>query len=98
MDSSGKTEGRSRWQWLPAMMPRVAQLMAERRRELGAEHVALCWQRGVLEQLPGWFYAREGAIAVGAPFVGDPEFDEDKLPRYTPGQAVLVLRQPGAPA
>ena len=59
-------------------MPRVADLVAQRRQELGAEHVNLCWRRGVLEQQPGWFYAREGAIAVGTPFVGS---EVDTVPR-----------------
>ena len=51
-------------------MPKVADLVQQRRLEMGTAHVNLCWRRGVLENQPGWFYAREGAIAVGTPFVG----------------------------
>ena len=56
-DSQGKN-----WKWLPAQMPGVARLMAEKRKQFGAEHVQLCWRRGVVELQPGWFFAREGAL------------------------------------
>lgn len=59
------------WSWMPKAMPRVAELVAQRRREMGNAHVNLCWKRGVLEQQPGWFYAREGALSVGTPFIGN---------------------------
>lgn len=51
-------------------MPKVVEMIRSRRKEMGADHVNLCWRRGVIEMQPGWFYAREGAIAVGMPFVG----------------------------
>ena len=49
-----------RWSWLPEMMPGVAARLAELRAQHGAAHVQLCWQRGVIEREPGWFFAREG--------------------------------------
>lgn len=55
------------WSWLPAAMPGVAAMVREKRRELGDAHVDRCWRRGVIEGIPGWFFAREGAIAVGTP-------------------------------
>ena len=72
-------------------MPRVAKLLAEKRAKLGAEHVALCWQKGVVECLPGWFYAREGALAVGVPF-DDIEALYADTPRAQ--QVMLFVRDP----
>lgn len=66
--SSAAKRHASRWAFLPESMPKVAKLMADKRKEVGAEHVALCWQKGVVECQPGWFYAREGALAVGVPW------------------------------
>jgi hypothetical protein len=56
------------WTWLPVQMPGVQALISERRQQAGRAHVALCWQRGVVEGRPGWFYAAEGALAVGTPW------------------------------
>lgn len=56
-----------KFDWLPAQMPRVAELIAEQRATVGAEHVALCWQRGVIERLPGWWWCAEGSLQVGVP-------------------------------
>jgi len=86
MDKNGI---QNRWGWLPEMMPGVQRLLQDKRREVGAAHVGECWRRGVIERQPGWFYAREGAIAVGTPW-GEP------VPEFTAGQAMLQLRQPGA--
>jgi hypothetical protein len=58
---------KNRWSWLPDFMPGVAKQLAEKRRTVGAAHVSLCWQRGVVEQQPNWFFAREGAISIGTP-------------------------------
>lgn len=81
----------SKWEWLPAAMPGVARLIAEKRKALGNAHVNECWKRGVIEQKPDWFYAREGALAVGIPFT-DAELAESALPTVTRTQAILVLR------
>lgn len=83
----------NRWAWLPAMMPRVARLMEEHRARHGAAHVAECWRRGVVMQERGWFFAREGALAVGTPF------DDAMLRDFgafclQPGQALLMLADP----
>jgi hypothetical protein len=79
------------WSWLPAQMPGVAKLMASKRAELGADHVRECWKRGVVQRERGWFYAAEGALAVGTPF-DEPDLQPHTLPQYTAGQAVLILR------
>lgn len=80
----------NRWAWLPAMMPGVSALMADKRRQYGAPHVALCWKKGVIERQPGWFFAREGAIAVGTPFEDDTLRDFGAS-RMTGTQGLLML-------
>lgn len=45
-------------------MPRVADIVRTKRAELGDAWVAQCQQRGLAGE-PGWFYAREGALAIG---------------------------------
>ena len=82
----------NRWAWLPAAMPGVARLMAEKRSKLGREHVSLCWRRGVIEQQPGWFFAREGALAVGTPW-DDPVLANFAALQVTSTQALLILRE-----
>jgi hypothetical protein len=62
-----KTE-QSKWAWLPKAMPKVAQLLAEKRVSMGAAHVQECWKRGVLNCEPGWFFAREAGLSVGVPW------------------------------
>lgn len=56
------------WSWMPAHMPGVVRLVASKKTELGAAWVNECWKRGVLRGEAGWFYAWEGALAVGTPF------------------------------
>lgn len=83
----------NRFGWLPAAMPGVAKLMAEKRRVLGNAHVAECWQRGVLKMEPGWFFAREGALSVGVPW---PDIADLALgSAATSTQALVVLREKG---
>lgn len=65
--------------------------MAARRIELGAAHVLLCWQQGVVHRLPGWFFAREGALAVGTPW-DDPELVNFAAAAVTSTQALLMLK------
>ncbi len=77
----------NRWAWLPTMMPGVQRLLAEHRLKLGHAHVQECWRRGVLLGEPGWFYAREGALAVGTPW-------GEYLPPVTRTEALLVLAEP----
>lgn len=77
------------WSWLPAQMPGVAGLIKRQRAEVGNDHVNTCWRRGVVEGLPGWFYAAEGALQVGTPW---PEVLDLACARVTPSQALLILR------
>lgn len=73
----------------------MARLVTQRRRELGDAHVSECWRRGVIEREPGWFFAREGALAVGTPWDGDPVLANFAAASVSATQALLVLREPG---
>ena len=88
-----KSQGKeNRFAWLPAAMPGVARLMAEKRRLLGNEHVAECWKRGVLNLEPGWFFAREGALAIGTPW-DDPVLANFAALQVNSTQALVVIRE-----
>lgn len=63
MDNKAKNN----WSWLPSAMPNVAVLMKEKRALYGDAHVDECWRHGVVLGEPGWFFAREGPLAVGTP-------------------------------
>lgn len=69
-------------------MPRVARLVAEKRAELGAEYVVECQKRGMAGE-PGWFFAREGPLAVGTPW---PEIVDLVSWAEIPQKAILCLR------
>ena len=59
-----KVSNKDRFAWMPALMPGVAKLMADKRAQLGNAHVAECWKRGMAGE-DGWFFAIEGSLAVG---------------------------------
>lgn len=61
-------DGKKDWGWFKLFMPGVAALLAEYREFGEGLHIDECWRRGVLRCEPGWFYAREGPIALGTPF------------------------------
>lgn len=82
------------WAWLPRLMPTVAKMMSEYRLRWGAAHVAQCWRHGMAGE-PGWFFAREGAIAVGTPWDEYPEMvalAALRVQAHAP--ALLFLRPP----
>lgn len=81
----------NRYDWLPAQMPGVARLVKEKRAQLGDAHVNECWRRGVLEGEPGWFFAREGALAVGTPW-GELVMANFAAASVTSSQALLVIK------
>lgn len=56
------------WSWIKQFMPGVVALLAEYREFGEGLHLDECWRRGVLLCQPGWFFAREGPIALGTPF------------------------------
>ncbi len=89
-------KAKDRYSWMSEAMPGVAKLVVEKRRELGAGHVAECWRRGMAGE-PGWFFAREGAIAIGTPWDdGDPVMREWAAAQITSTQALVVMRPKGA--
>lgn len=90
MQDKTKTD---RWGWLPAHMPGVARLLAEKRRTLGDAHVRRCWDMGVNQVQPGWFFAREGPLAVGTPW---PEVADIAGWQVTSTQALVILKEPEA--
>lgn len=89
-----KGEGEKRFDWLPRAMPGVARLVRQKRQAWGAEHVNECWRRGMAGEA-GQFFAREGGIALGTPWLDDPVMRDFAAAQITSGQAVLVMREPG---
>lgn len=85
-------KGKQDWSWLPSQMPGVARLIRDKRATLGDQHVNLCWKRGVVEKQPGWFFAREGALAVGTPWKDDQEVANFAALSVELGKPLLVLR------
>jgi hypothetical protein len=83
------------WKWLPEQMPGVAKLLADKRREVGDEWVKTCWQKGVVERQPGWFFAGEGAIMIGVLW-DDPVIAAFAALRLTDTQCMLIVREKGA--
>lgn len=86
-------QSKSNWAWLPAAMPQVARLIADKRAKLGNAWVNECWKRGVLDGEAGWFFAGEGALMVGT------MWDDDVLMSFatakiTRTQALLIIREP----
>lgn len=79
--------------WLPEHMPGVAKLVREKRRLFGDAHVSECWRRGVVLREPGWFFAREGSLAVGTPW-NTPEMANFGALQITSGQALVCMKNP----
>lgn len=92
MDKVEKQEPKP-YAWMPGAMPAVAKLIAEKRRTMGPAHVAECFRRGMAGE-PGWFFAREGALAIGTPWADDPAMALFAQQAVKPGQALVFIRQP----
>jgi len=93
MDTNTAEAAKRRWDWLPTAMPGVARLMREKRQRYGDAHVDECWRRSIAGE-GGWLFAREGTLAVGTPFAGDPELANFAAMHVTDGQALLVIKEP----
>jgi hypothetical protein len=85
-------KGKDRWGWLPAAMPKVAELIGRHRQAMGKEHVAECWDRAMRQGEPGWFYARQGQLAVGVPW---PAIADAVMTPLKDDQAMVWLRPVG---
>lgn len=83
----------SRWAWMREAMPKTAQMVADKRQAWGDAHVTQCLLRGMRGE-PGWFFAREAAIAVGTPWQDDPEMDRWAFGSIAPGGAFVWMRSP----
>jgi hypothetical protein len=83
----------NRWAWLPEAMPATARLLADRRQRDGQGHVEMCWRRGMAGE-PGWFFAREGPIAIGTPWEAEAPDVGSLLPLVGEfeGAALIMLR------
>jgi hypothetical protein len=82
-----------RFAWVKDTMPGVAKLIVEKRALWGDAHVNECWRRGVVERQPGWFFAREGAVALGTPW-DEPVMANFAALNVTAKQALLVMAGP----
>ena len=89
-------ESRKRFDWLPAEMPVVTDMVRRNRRQHGDAHVNECWKRGVINGEPGWFFAREGTLAIGTPWKDDPVMVDLAAYAVPPKGAILLIRTPGA--
>jgi hypothetical protein len=87
-----REEPRRSFDWLPAHMPGVAKLMATKRAQMGMEHINECWRRGVLGCEPGWFYAREGPLAVGVPWPEALAIHDDLNLAWSAKHSLLVVK------
>lgn len=85
-----------KWDWLPAAMPAVATLIAQRRAKHGAAWVAECWKHGVIEGQPGWLFAAEGSLTVGTPISAEPILMWHQQRKTAPTAALLDMREPEA--
>lgn len=81
----------NKWDWLPKMMPNVAQMVSEKRKLYGDAHVNECWRRGVIKGEPGWLFAREANVAVGTPWAS---FKDVALWQVTTTQGLLIMKEP----
>lgn len=57
----------ARFALIRSAMPRVTSIVSEKRQALGDAFVTECIRRGMAGE-PGWFFAREGGVAVGTPW------------------------------
>lgn len=94
MDKDQKKQ--NRYGWIEAAMPLLPQHIRDARRKYGDAHVNECWKRGVVQGQPGWFFARQGTVALGAPFVDDAGLAGWAATHLQPDQVLLLLRTPEA--
>ena len=73
-------------------MPQVARMVGQRRERFGNTWVTKCIERSMAGE-PGWFFAREGALAFGTP-PQDPDLANFAAAQVTSTQALVVMREP----
>lgn len=84
---------KNRWAWMREAMPGVAKLIAEKRAQWGDAHVTDCITRSLAGEA-GLFFAREGPVAVGTPWAGDPVLANFAAAQVTSTQALVLMRNP----
>lgn len=91
MEEKTQKEKKLSWSWLPAFMPKVAALIQERRAKDGADWVAHCWRESVVLGKPGFFWAAEGAVAIGVPVDAQLVVMHHQLAGKAPGTATMDM-------
>jgi hypothetical protein len=71
----------------------VTRQIEDRRNQWGDGHVTACILRGLAGE-PGWFFAREGPVAVGTPWE-DPRMVNFASASVTSTQSLVIMREPG---
>jgi hypothetical protein len=92
--TSNNNPPRQDWSWLPRLMPTVASLVADKRKEFGAAWVTECWRRGVGMGEPGHFFAAEGALMVGTPASAAMLTQWYELRQSFPGASIVHIAEP----
>lgn len=77
---------------MASAMPGVARNIAEKREAWGNAHVTECIKRS-LNGEPGWFFAREGPVAVGTPW-DDPVLANFAALQITKTQVLVIMKEP----
>ena len=86
------------YRWLPVHMPAVAGIVADARKLHGAEWVAQCWAKGVVQGLPGFFFAAEGPLVIGTPASAGMLTQWYELRQQLPGASIVHIPAPPAVA
>jgi hypothetical protein len=94
MDSKTEQPVKRDWSWLPAFMPSVARILADKRAEHGKAWVNECWKQGVTLRKPGHFWAAEGAVAIGVPSELKMVDEFLALQRDYPDAGIVVIPNP----
>lgn len=75
-------------------MPKVVQMLKDRRERGEGAFIDECWVKGVQQQQPGWFFAAEGPVAIGVPpggVLSDPALVAMRA--AFPDQAIVMLKE-----
>lgn len=89
MDREKKGRG---YDWVRAAMPLLPARISELRAQHGDAHINECWRRGVVRGERGWFFARQGSVALGAPFDGVDGLADWAGMQLQPDQVIVLVR------
>jgi hypothetical protein len=96
MDREKEGERKNRFAWVADALPKLPPRIRELRQRHGDAHINECWKRGVVMGEPGWFFARQGVAAIGAPFTGDPAIEHFAAQHVGNDQCLVLIRTKGA--